>query len=572
MSFGETLAMRAAETPDQVVFTLLEDGQEDETVTFLDLHRKAQNVASLLREQMPESGSAMLLFPPGIDYVAALFGCFQAGVIAVSAPPPQPSRLHRALPRLQAIADDAEVSAVLTAEFIRDAAGTLFEGGPLSRVKWIATDTLAESGEVEVVAPDLSKMAFLQYTSGSTSDPRGVMLSHENLLDNSDRITETLIPREERKLLLWLPPYHDMGLIGGLLQPVHAGLHCLMMSPLAVIKRPARWLEAMSKHRATVTGGPNFGYDLCVRRIDDELCDDLDLSAWRVAFNGAEPIRAETVRAFSAKFERCGFDPNAFQAGYGLAEATLIVSGGEMEKGIAILEADAGALEDGVVRPAEAGAPAKPVVSSGTPVEGFELAIVDPEDGRLCDEGEVGEIWVAGPSVALGYWRDPAKSAEVFEARTAADPEKRYLRTGDLAAVVQGELYVVGRSKELIIVNGRNVYPHDIEYSAEGSSPLLRGHCSAAFEIEVDGEVRIAIVLEVNPADPEEYEQVLAGVRKQVGAELDLPLYWVGLCPPRIVPKTTSGKIQRRLCKAMLEGGEVELLAETPGTTVLRTA
>ena len=573
MSFGAALAYRAEELPDEPAFTLIEHGEDDQTLTFGELHRQAQDVAALLLEKMPATGRALLLFPPGLDYVRALYGCFQAGIVAVSAPPPQPNRLHRTLPRLEAIAADAEISAVLTIDFIRqaaksDAAGSFLKEGPLTEVQWIATDTAPEGAEVEVARPDLSEMAFLQYTSGSTRDPRGVVLSHDNLMGNSDLVTEALghIPNGGlRKGLSWLPPYHDMGLIGGVLQPIHAGGLCIMMSPLTVIKRPARWLEAMSKYRVTTSGGPNFAYDLCVRRIDDETCELLDLSDWEVAFNGAEPIRAETMEAFCEKFGPCGFKRSTFQTGYGLAEATLIVTSSDKEEETTMVEVDERALENGVVRLATGAGPSKMLVGSGTPFGGSKLIIVDTDEGRRCEDGKVGEIWFVGPGVAQGYWRDPEETAEVFGARLADDPDTAYLRTGDLGAILDGELYVVGRIKELIIINGRNIYPHDIEFSAEAASPLVRSHCGAAFEQEVDGEIRIAILLEVDlPENDEGYEQIMAAVRKRVAEDLDLPLYWVGLCSRGTVPKTTSGKIQRRMCKALVAEDDVELLAEYP--------
>ncbi len=572
-SFGAALAYRAEEAPDKTVFTLIEPGQDDQTLTNLELHRKAQDIAALLLEKMPQTGRALLLFPPGLDYVCALYACFQAGIVAVSAPPPQPNRLHRTLPRLQAIAADAEISAVLTIDFIReaaqsDAAGSFLKDGPLTEVQWIATDTAAEGGEVEVARPPLSEMAFLQYTSGSTRAPRGVMLSHENLIDNLDLIGHALghIPAGDTKGLMWLPPYHDMGLIAGVLQPVQLGGPCILMSPLTVIKRPARWLEAMSEHGVTTSGGPNFSYDLCVRRVNQETCEQLDLSHWKVAFNGAEPIRSETIDAFCEKFGPCGFRRDTFQAGYGLAEATLMVTSGDREKEPTVLEADGRALENGLVRPSTGEGPTKVLVGSGAAPDGCELAIVDPEDGRRREDGEVGEIWFAGAGVAMGYWRDPDETAEVFGARLLDDPDTPYLRTGDLGAILDGELYVVGRIKELIIINGRNLHPHDIEFSAEAASPLVRGHCGAAFEQEVDGEIRIAILLEVDPPENEEegYEEIMAAVKKRVAEDLDLPIYWVGLCSRGTVPKTTSGKIQRRLCKSMVAEDDVELLAESP--------
>jgi acyl-CoA synthetase (AMP-forming)/AMP-acid ligase II len=569
MSFGAALAFRAEEQPDELAFMLLDqEGEPEQTLTFAEMHRRAQNIAALLLEKMPLTGRALLLFPPGIDYGCALYGCFQAGIVGVSAPPPQPNRLHRTLPRLEAIAVDAEISAVLTTNFIREAADSFFKEGPLAEVEWLATDTAPDSGGVEVVTPDLGEMAFLQYTSGSTREPRGVMLSHENLLYNSDLVTEHAghIPNGIRKGLSWLPPYHDMGLIAGVLQPVHSGGLCIVMNPLAVIKRPARWLEAMSRYRVTTSGGPNFAYDLCVRRVDEEVCERIDLSDWEVAFNGAEPIRADTLEAFSKKFGPSGFKREAFLTGFGLAEATLGVTGGKKEEEPKLLEIDARALEDGALLPPTGDGPAKVLVGSGTQLDDMsKVVVVNTDEDRLCRDGEVGEVWYAGPGVAQGYWRDPEETATVFNVTLPGDPDTAYLRTGDLGALVDGELYVVGRIKELIIINGRNIHPHDVEFSAESASPLLRSHCSAAFELEVDGEIRIGIVLEVSPVEKEDdYEEIMAAVRKRVADDLDLPLYWIGLCASGTVPKTTSGKIQRRLSKSMLAEDDMELLAEHP--------
>jgi acyl-CoA synthetase (AMP-forming)/AMP-acid ligase II len=565
-SYGAVLATRAESQPDDLVFTFVNDGdQDDSTLTFAELHRRAQTIAALLLERVPIGGRALLLFPPGLDYVSAVYGCFQAGVVGVSAPPPQPNRLHRTLPRLTAIAADADIDAVLTLDFIHSAAKPLFEAGPLAEAQWIVTDTAAYAGEVEIARPSMAAMAFLQYTSGSTQAPRGVMLSHENLLWNSDLITGSFnhVPDGLRKGLIWLPPYHDMGLIGGVLQPVHVGGPCILMSPLTVIKRPARWLEAMSRYRVTTSGGPNFAYDLCVRRIDDETCEQLDLSDWDVAFNGAEPVRADTIETFSKKFSLCGFHRRAFFACYGLAEATLLVTGPDRDGEPSLLDTDAHALERGVLRAPCIGAPTVTLVGCGTPYDGTRLAIVDPVEGRRLEEREVGEIWFAGPSVALGYWRQETQTDVHFHGHLADQPDISYLRTGDLGALVDGELYVVGRLKELIILNGRNLHPHDVEFSAENAHPALRRHCSAAFEMEAEGKTQVGILLEVDSSGAEKHEQILASVARCIGEVHDLPLGWVGLCAPGTVPKTTSGKTQRRLCRAMLVEDAVELLAES---------
>jgi acyl-CoA synthetase (AMP-forming)/AMP-acid ligase II len=567
-TFGEVLARRAGEEADQTVFVYLRDGETDEErLTCMGLHLRAQSIAAALAEKCAPGAHALLLFAPGLDYVSAVYGCFQAGVVGVSALPPQPKRLNRTLPRLIAIAEDAEVDVVLTTSVIRDGARSLFAEGPLATAVWIAVDDVPESaGDAGVTPRAMSDLAFMQYTSGSTKAPRGVMLTHENLIDNTLFIGEAFGHQPESLGFNWLPPYHDMGLIGGVLQPVFYGhgRPSVLISPIAFIKRPARWLEGISRYRATISGGPNFAYDLCVKRVDEETRAKLDLSSWEVAFNGAEPIRPETLDAFHEMFAPCGFRKSAFLPCYGLAEATLMVTGIEKAAEPRYESFDAEALAEGRGEPAVAGRRTVTLVGCGAANERHELALVDPETLRRCAPGRVGEIWVSGPSVANGYWHHPADSEEYF-GRQIRDEQQQpggYLRTGDLGIVQDGELYVVGRLKELIIVNGRNYHPHDIEFSAESADPALRSHCSAAFGAERDGVTTTAMLLEVDTAGDPDFELLLAAVRRQVAHDIDLQLQWVGLCVAGVVPKTTSGKVQRRLCASMIDKGEVELLAQ----------
>ncbi|HZO05918.1 MAG TPA: fatty acyl-AMP ligase [Solirubrobacterales bacterium] len=564
MGFGATLAARAESEPELNLFTCLSDDlTEAEEVSAAEAHRRAQTIAAGLRERQEVGSRTLLLFPPGLDYVCTVYGCFQAGVVGVSAPPPQPNRLQRTLPRLTAIAADAQIDSVLTTAFIRDAAKPLFADGPLAATEWIAIDELPEPDTELLGERPLTELAFLQYTSGSTRSPRGVMLSQENLMVNSDLIAEAFghSPGEARGVI-WLPPYHDMGLIGGILQPVHAGGNCVLLSPLAVVKRPARWLQAISRYGATTSGGPNFAYDLCVQRVDEEIVETLDLSSWRVAFNGAEPIRAQTIEQFARKFSSAGFRREAFYPCYGLAEATLIVTGPDREDEPSLLEVDSAAVERGRIEPSSGESGTRTLVGCGTVFADHELAIVDPESGEPCREGEIGEVWTAGPSVALGYWNQEDETAEQFGATLDGESDGRWLRSGDLGALVDGELFVVGRIKELIIANGRNIHPHDVEWSAEEAHPALRRHCSAAYDRADDGPAEVALLLEVDGAEELDPAAVIAAVRERVAADLDLPLAWVGLCGRGEIPKTTSGKIQRNLCRRMVAAGEFGLIAE----------
>ncbi len=567
-ALGAVLARRAAEEPDKPVFVYVGDGEsEEEKLSYLQLHHRAQQVVAALLDACAPGARALMLFAPGLDYVSAVYGAFQAGVVGVSALPPQPSRLSRTLPRLIAIAEDAEVEVVLTTAAIRDGARGLFDDGPLAKAAWIAVDDLPElAGEVGVVPRTMSDLAFMQYTSGSTRTPRGVMLTHGNLVDNTLFIGEVFGHQPASLGFNWLPPYHDMGLIGGVLQPVFygGGRPSVLISPLAFIKRPARWLEGISRYRATISGGPNFAYDLCVQRIDEKTREGLDLSCWEVAFNGAEPIRAETLDAFTEMFAPCGFRRSAFLTCYGLAEATLMVTGIEKCSEPPHTRFDADALAEGRAEPPHPGARAVTLVGCGGPNDRHDVAIVDPDTMRRCPPARVGEIWVSGPSVAGGYWHQQ-EGEDCFDQCIVGEEEGEgpgYLRTGDFGVFQDGHLYVVGRLRDLIIVNGRNHHPHDVEFSGESAHPALRSHCSAAFEVMQDDRRGPGILMEVDSDGVEDFDRLVAAVRRQVAADTDLQLHWVGLCEPRVVPKTTSGKVQRRASASMIEQGEVTLLAE----------
>ncbi len=568
-TFGAVLARRAADEPDKPVFVYLDDGESDEEkLSYLQLHRRAQQVVAALLDVCVPGARALMLFAPGLDYVSAVYGAFQAGVVGVSALPPQPNRLSRTLPRLIAIAEDAEVEVVLTTAAIREGVRGLFEDGPLAKATWIAVDELPEpTSEVGVVPRSMSDLAFMQYTSGSTRMPRGVMLTHGNLVDNTLFIGEAFGHQPTSLGFNWLPPYHDMGLIGGILQPVFygGGRPSVLISPLAFIKRPARWLEGISRYRATISGGPNFAYDLCVKRIDEETREGLDLSCWEVAFNGAEPVRAETLDAFTRMFARCGFRRSAFLTCYGLAEATLMVTGIEKHSEPTHTRFDADALAEGRAESPRPEMRAVTLVGCGEANDRHDVAIVDPETMRRCPPARVGEIWVSGPSVAGGYWHQQ-EDEDCFDQLIVGEEEREgpgYLRTGDFGVFQDNQLYVVGRLRDLIIVNGRNHHPHDVEFSGESAHEALRSHCSVAFEVTQDGRLAPGLLMEVDPDGVEDFDQLMAAVRAQVMADTNLQLHWIGLCEPRVVPKTTSGKVQRRASASMIEHGEITLLAES---------
>lgn len=565
-TFDDLLRWRAQVHPERPLYTYLENGeQESGTITYAGMDRRARVLAAELQKQMQPGDRALLLYPPGIDYVIGFFGCLYAGVIAVPAYPPDPTRLNRTLPRLQAIAADARASLVLTTTPILQMAQFMFAQAPdLAALRWLAhdglPDTLAEAWRL--VPRTAETIAFLQYTSGSTRTPKGVMLSHGNLLHNAKRTAEMMELTEESRMASWLPPYHDMGLIGMLLQPAYRGFHSTLMAPIDFLKRPLSWLRAMSKYQITITGGPNFAYDLCVRKFDPaKEPTPLDLSHLRVLFNGAEPIRPDTLQSFSDTFAPYGFRREAFYPCYGLAEGTLIVSGVRVSDPPATLDVDKAALMQGKIvlnvggaAPQETGGKTTRLAGSGRSLVDQTIAIVDPESKTLSLPGQVGEIWARGDSIAQGYWDRPEETAESFAAYTTSG-EGPFLRTGDLGFLHEGELYVTGRRKDMIIMHGQNHYPQDIELTVERSHPALRPGCGAAFAIDVAGEERLVVVQEVNPIDPATTEAVMQGIRQAVSEAHEIPVYGVALIAPKTMFKTSSGKIQRFACRhAYLEG------------------
>lgn len=567
-TFLDVLGWRAAEQPDKRAYTFLEDGEQDEThMTYGQLEKRAQAIGATLQAHGATGKQVLLLYPPGLEYVAGFLGCLYAGAVAVPAYPPDPTRLNRTLPRLQAMVHDADAVIALTTTPILAMAQMLFLHAPdLAELDWIASDQISTDAAVSWRAPAVDKdtLAFLQYTSGSTRAPRGVMLTHHNLLHNSSLIANTFGLQNDDVGVIWLPPYHDMGLIGGILQPAYSGNHCILMSPLAFLQRPMRWLEAVSRYGATVSGGPNFAYDLCVRKVKPEHLFTLDLSRWNVAFNGAEPVRAETLERFAETFAPCGFRREALYPCYGLAEATLLVSGGEQSAPVVTLDVNKEALEKNrVVVENGPGSHSQRLVGCGQTVPGQQLLIVDPETFTPCMDGVVGEIWVSGPSVAQGYWEQAEETTHTFKGYLANSNEGPFLRTGDLGFMHHGELFIGGRIKDLIIIDGLNHYPQDIEQSVENCHPAVRPGCSAAFALDVDEQERLIIVAEASISRGDEassdHASIVNEIQRAVAANHDLRVHDVVLLKPRSIPKTSSGKIQRHACKAEYLEGTLEI-------------
>lgn len=558
-SIAEVLQTRAEMQADRVPFTFLRGGEEEEAhLTFKELDHRARLIAHAIRAHVGEGSRVLINHSPGLDYVASLFGCFYARVVAV---PVYPPRFNSKLDRLISISESAQAEVALTSASLLESMRSVIDHSPLlSKLTWVETDRLDDIKISDHFGdPDEEDLALIQYTSGSTSEPKGVMLSHANLMANVKCICEKFELSEKSSSVVWLPPYHDMGLIGGLMPPVWLGFPMVLMSPYSFVQKPARWLKAMSKYGGTVSGAPNFAYDLCTRKIREDQIEGIDLSKWNVAFCGAEPIRNSVLDAFAERFKPYGFQKEALYPCYGLAESTLIATGGEVAKEPIVKVLDPEKLEkDGIVEsltPSEKRG--RSVVGCGVPVGRHSVVIVDPELHVELPEGRVGEIWLSGPSIAKGYWKKPKETAETFQASLSGDTSgAQYLRTGDLGFLQDGELFVTGRKKDLLIIRGRNFYPQDIEFTASRSHKELASSNAAAFSVVLQEEEKLVLLQEADRTVPDtELDGIIGNIRRQVFEDHGVMPYAVSIVRRNGLPLTSSGKIQRFLCRKMfLEG------------------
>jgi acyl-CoA synthetase (AMP-forming)/AMP-acid ligase II len=564
----EVLQQRAKSEAEKTAFIYLENGEdESEHLTYADLDRQARQIAAALQQTSQAGERAMLIFPPGLDFVKTMYGCMYAGVIPI---PTNPPTLVRSINRLYAIAKDSLASMVITTPELR----VMFEQysamfPDLQPLRWLDTSML--TGDPQAWArPELrpEQTAFIQYTSGSTNLPKGVVISYRNLSYNRHVIREVrkheLTP--ESVTFHWVPLFHDMGLIAGVFQTVYDGSPSIMMSPIAFLQKPVRWLKGISKYRVTGSGGPNFAYELLINKATPADCEGLDLSSWVLAYNSAEPVRAETQARFSEKFKPYGFKPEAFFPCYGLAEATLLISAYGQASKTVTLPVERSALEEGKIVPFSGPDESnrQEIVSCGPPLLGVQAAIVNPNSLERCAPDQVGEIWVAGGNIGEGYWNNPAETEVNFRARIQGSDEGPFLRTGDLGFLHQGNLYVTGRQKDLIIVRGRNYYPQDIEVTVQKSHPGMRPGSGAAFAIDVDGTEHLAIVQEVRNADNDGqgWEAVLKKIRADIAREHGIRAHTLLLLEKGAVAKTSSGKIMRSECRNMFLNHEFKIVAE----------
>ncbi len=562
-SFAHLLRARAERTPERLAFSFLSDNGIDEAVfDYAALDRSARRIAVALRAQGLAGGRAVLLFQPGEDYICTLVGCWYAGVVAV---PVYAPRANDSFERIRLIVADARAGAILmTSRSIAALQGSGWQSGP---IRVIATDTL-DTDPDDWTMPDIGRetLAVLQYTSGSTGTPKGVRLAHHHLLTNSRMIRNSVGTNEDSVGVFWLPPYHDMGLIGGILQPFYAGFPTRRMAPATFLRRPMLWLEALSRHRGTVSAAPNFAFELCVKRARPEQIEALDLSNWDLVVNGAEPVRAESMRRFAQVFAPSGFRARTFFPSYGMAETTLFVSGQSFGDEMISLRASREALANGEV----AALPPEQtddrlttveMVACGAPNPEVDVRIVDPQTGEERPAGAVGEIWIHGETVADGYWGREEESERTFRARMVGD-ERGWLRTGDLGAMHRGRLYITGRTKDLIIIRGQNHYPHDIEATAQRSHPAIRPGGVAAFALEVDDAESLALVIEIDRGWSDEdagngLDAVVQAVREAVSRQHQLQVERIALTRANSIPKTSSGKVQRYLARQHLLTGKI---------------
>jgi acyl-CoA synthetase (AMP-forming)/AMP-acid ligase II len=546
---------RAEQKGEAVAYTFLLDGDGRETnLTYAELDRQARAVAARLQQELQPGDRAILVYPTGPEFIAAFLGCLYARVIAVPVPEPFTDRHFL---RIKNIVADADTRHILTTSRFLTAVNQRFAGNTdIQALHWLATDTVdlggADAWQQQPIAPD--DIAFLQYTSGSTAAPKGVIVTHRNLLANSEMLRQVYQSNQESLLVSWLPLFHDLGLVAKMMQTLYVGCRCILMSPLVFLQKPVRWLQAISHYRGEISGAPDFAYAITARKVTPEQKAGLDLSSWRLAFNGAEPVRAATLEQFADAFQSCGFRREALTPAFGMAEATLFIAGGPLNHGPIYYEIDAAAFGRNRIVPAQAGEASLTAVACGR----FDwldqqVKIVNPDTLCECAPDEVGEIWLAGSHIGQGYWNKPAGTEATFQAYTADTNAGPFMRTGDLGFTHEGQIYIGGRIKDLIIIDGQNHYPQDVEFTVENAHPAVRNGGTAAFSIDCDGQERLVVVAELrNPGESEapwDTQAIAQELQRAVSREHGIPLYDIAFIKARTIHKTSSGKIQRRACR-----------------------
>lgn len=563
----DVLRTHSKNLPDKIAYRFLADGEaESGSLTYQQLETQVQAIAAQLQAISAPGDRILLVYPytAGLEFIASFFGCLYAGAIAVTM---NPIRDKETIIQLLERAEACQATVVLTigalkAQIQEKVAKVPELAAKISALNWIAIEDIPLTKASEWVEPDINSetLAFFQHTSGSTGKPKGVMVSHGNILHNSEVIYKALEHSPDSRFVSWLPMFHDMGLIGGVLQPMYGGFPSTLMSPVALIQKPIRWLQAVSKYRATTSGGPNFAYDLVARQATPEQLKDLDFSAWDVAFSGAETVRAATLERFAQALKPYGFKWEAFYPCYGMAESTLLITGGEKSQPPMIKYLDAEALEEN--RAVDSDDKSRAVVGCGRVWLGDEIIIVNSETNSLQPDGEIGEIWMAGDAIGKGYWQQPEATEKFFKAFIG--DRGPFLRTGDLGFIEDGELFITGRIKDVMILWGRYRYPQDIEVTVEKAHPALRPCNGAAFSIEADDDERLVIVQEVERSFVRKLnvEEVVGAIRQAVAQEHTVEVYAIALIKTGSISKTTSGKIQRQACRKKFLEGTLNVVGE----------
>lgn len=575
----------AEQLPDKSAYIFLADGEnKEETITYAELKRRVVTFAANIQQTTKPNERVLLLNPPGIDFIISFLGCLYAGNIPVPLYPPD----KHSLSRMVSVSLDCDASTALANSLTIekfDSYKTLYSETlqkkskdyadfvkVVDRLKLIDSDILQRdiNNTLRESRPKANQTAFLQYTSGSTNHPKGVMVSHGNLVHNSWLIHKLTLHDTNHCKVSWLPPFHDMGLIGEILQNLYGGMTLVFMAPNTFLKRPIRWLKAITKYSQlgpVSCGSPNFGYEFCIETVSDDQLEQLDLSNWKLAYNGAEPVRITTVERFIEKFKPCGFKASAFHPTYGLAENTLIVSVSEMHEEPIITTLDADLLKQNIAKEVTNSYPNTiQLPSCGNITDDQRVAFVNPDTLAECPDGHIGEIWVKGGSVALGYWNNEEETQRTFKAHISDTGEGPFLRTGDLGFTLNKRLYITGRLKDMVIICGQNHYPQDIEVTVEESHEAIRTGGGAAFSIDNQGNEVLVIVYEVKRKYLKQtnMEELKTIIRDTVIKKHGLAVYDIVFIEQSSFPKTTSGKLQRRLCKKLYLEGKLEIIkAET---------
>ena len=559
-SIVEILQKMAIAKPNATAYIFLEDGENKEVkLTYKELEDSVKAIALRLQSSVEKGSRALLVYPynGSLDFIKAFFGCLYAGVVAVPCHPPM-NRLTTA--EVQTRLVDAEAAIVLSNTELLPQLQKQFSS-TCSSLQWLDTTKITTANNYSVPEIDSDSLAFLQYTSGSTGEPKGVTIAHRCLLQNQEMLRLAFGHHENSVGVGWLPLFHDMGLIGNVIQTVYLGACCVMMSPVSFVQKPIRWLQAISKYRATTSGAPNFAYDLLCDRVSESQLKQLDLSNWKLAFCGAEPVKETTINRFSDKFATCGFKKAAFYPCYGMAEATLMITGGDYRQPPTIKYVDKIALEENqVVIGEHNGKGVTTIVSAGYPWLDGEIAISNPQTLTECSPNEVGEIWYSSSSVGDGYWRRAEATQKTFQATLN---NKQYLRTGDLGFIVDGELYITGRLNDVLVFWGLNHYPQQIERTVEESHVALKPNCGAAISVNVSGE-RLVIIQEIERSHRRSFvlEDVVESIRWAIFQQHFIDVYSIVLLKPGGLPKTSSGKVQRNATKAQYLEQNLSIMAQ----------